>query len=58
MGSASAQGSPDAGVQRDLSSSSGAHDSMGLARKRLNVATTGLPQSVIATIQSADALRI
>ena len=40
---------------RDFSSSSGAHGSMGLARERGNLAITGLPHSVIATIQSTRA---
>ncbi len=55
VASAPPQRSPDAGVQRDLSSSPRTHGSVGLARERLNLTATGLPQRVIATIQSARA---
>lgn len=43
MASATAQGPPDAGAQADLSSLSGTHASLGLARERMNLITAGLP---------------
>ena len=55
MASASPQGPPVAGTRRNLPSPPRAHGSVGLARERLNLTTAGLPQSVIATIQSARA---
>lgn len=55
VATANTQGCPVAGTQGDLTSSSGAHGPVGLACERLNLTRTGLPQNLIATIQSARA---
>lgn len=51
VAAAHTQGSVVAGVQGDLPPSPGAHGYVGLARERLNLAASGLPSNVIATIQ-------
>ncbi|MED6292153.1 hypothetical protein CHARACLAT_030708 [Characodon lateralis] len=45
------QRSPDTGTQRNISSTSGAHGSMGLACERLNLAANGLPQNITDTFR-------
>ena len=55
MGTATAQGSPLPSSWGDISSTPRASGTLGLARERINLTTSGLPPNVVATIQNARA---
>ena len=55
VAAAAAQRPADAGERRDISSSTRAPGSLGLARERLNLGTEGLSQRMLSTIQAAIA---